>query len=183
MAHWNSHMWYLQGFPSAVVYSITAPCSGKFMSFSQTSCSAVYIPIFSIPFLQCICSSAFWCFSFGTCFLGTWSFPPLDLLPHHLLLPAIPAPLFFPAVLVQFFLHALEKAVQRCNVRQCLMKKEGMDLRTPWTCKSLTLGILLALAGAGCSRWLGWRNWFTQNWQDSKWSTTALRNKCDYTVA
>lgn len=69
------------------------------------------------------------------------------------------------------------------SVRQPLIKKEVMELATPWTCKSLTLGILLGVDGTGCSGWLGYRNWFTQNWQDSKWSTTALRKKCDYTVA
>lgn len=159
-------MWYLQGFPSAVVYPITAPYSGEFMSFSQ---------IFSIPFLQCICSSALWCFSFGTCFLGTWSFLPLDLLPHHFLPLAILAPLAFCIVLVQFFLHALEKAKQGCSVRQPLMKKEGMDLTAPWIGTSLTLGILLAPVGTGCSRWLSCRNWFTHSWQDRKWCSTALR--------
>lgn len=65
--------------------------------------------IFSIPFLQCTCSSALWCFSFGTCFHGMWSFPPLDLLPLHLLPLAVPAPLVFCIVFVQFFLRALEK--------------------------------------------------------------------------
>lgn len=89
--------------------------------------------IFSIPFLQCICSSALWCFSFGTRFIGMWSFPPLDVLLHLPL--AVLAPMvvffffFFCTVLLQFFLHALEKAKQSCSVRQPLMKKgrDGSD--------------------------------------------------------
>lgn len=174
MAHcccWNSRTWYLQGFPSAVVWPIAASYSGKLISFSwdlaffffflkkcpKRSAVLFTFLFFSILFLLCTCSSALWCFFLGTCFLGTCSPPPLDLLPHHLL------PLTVPALLIVYclysaFLHALEKNVRWCNVRQLLMKKQGMDLTPPHTCKSLTRGILLAFAGTGCSRWQGCRD-------------------------
>jgi len=65
---WNLYMWYLQGFPSALMCSITASYLGKFISFSwdlaffflknkqpnkknlyQTFCSATYIPVLLHP--------------------------------------------------------------------------------------------------------------------------------------
>lgn len=91
MAHGNFHMWYLQGqqwcTPSLL---LTQENLCPFLKYSSVLFTFL---IFSIPFLQCISSSALWCFSFGTRFIGMWSFPPLDVLLHLPL--AVLAPMGF----------------------------------------------------------------------------------------
>lgn len=123
-------MQYLQGFPSAVVYPITTLYSGKVMSFSQIFFSAVNIPDLLHPLPAAhmfLCSPVFFLWYMFPWHVVLFSSGPPASSPS----PPGNSPLASCVVLVQFFLHGLEKAKQRCSVRQPLMKKERMDLTAP----------------------------------------------------
>lgn len=80
-------MWYLQGFSPAVQYLITA----VFFGLAQTFCSTIYILVLLYPLPAVHGTLLSGAFSLAQ-FHGMWSPPPLDLLPHHLLPLAVPAP-------------------------------------------------------------------------------------------